>query len=128
MVFLQALAGRDQLVAKRVRELGGQQEADRDVRPERTPQLFRENAASAESVPGHLVPSQQREGTVHGLVQVNPITIIYIIIIIIMGFGAVVILKYKFAIMIMIIVVCIGTSFIIQTAAAGGDEKMLRRN
>jgi len=70
VVFLQAPAGRDQLVAERVRELGGQQEADRDVRPERAPQLFRENAASAESVPGHLVPSQQGEGTVHGLVQV----------------------------------------------------------
>lgn len=38
---VQALARRDQLVAKRVRELGGQQEADRDVWPERAPELFR---------------------------------------------------------------------------------------
>lgn len=75
MVFLQAPAGRDQLVAERVRKLGGQQEADRDIRPERTPQLFRENAASAEGLPGNLVPSQQGEGTVHGVVQVNSITI-----------------------------------------------------
>lgn len=38
---LQTPAGRDQLVAERVRELGGQQEADRDVWPERASQLFR---------------------------------------------------------------------------------------
>jgi len=62
-----------------VRELGGQQAADRDVRPERAPQLFRENAASAESVPGHLVPSQQGEGTLHGLVQVSkPVRAIHV--------------------------------------------------
>jgi len=67
-VCSQTAARRDQLVAERVRELGGQQAADRDFRPERAPQLFRENAASVESVPGHLVPSQQGKGTLHGFV------------------------------------------------------------
>lgn len=70
-VGLQAVAGRDQLVAERVREFGSQQKADSDVRPERAPQLFRENAASAEGIPGHMVPPQQGEGTIHGFVQVN---------------------------------------------------------
>lgn len=77
--FLQAPAGRDQLVAERVRELSGQQETDGDVRPECAPQLFRENAASAESIPSYLVPSQQGEGAVHGIVQVNLIIIYYTI-------------------------------------------------
>lgn len=64
MWSVQAPARRDQLVAGRVRRFRGQQTASRNVRPERAPQLFRQNAPSTESVPGHLVPSQQGKGTV----------------------------------------------------------------
>lgn len=63
-----------------MRELGGQQAVDRDFRPERAPQLFRENAASVESVPGHLVPSQQGEGTLYGFIQVNIMHFCYTIV------------------------------------------------
>lgn len=53
-----------------MRKFSSQQEVDRDVWPERSSQLFCEDAASIKSVPGHMVPSQQRERTLHGFVQV----------------------------------------------------------